>query len=89
MFEEFMDKHGDFFPDDPESFEELLDDLARRSAAMQRMLDSLWPEQREQLADLMEQAMGDLDLQAQMSGLRDHCRRCGPTAAGRGDSDDG
>jgi len=78
MFGEFMNKHGDFFPDDPESFEELLDDLARRAAAMQRMLDSLSPEQREQLADLMEQAMGDLDMQAQMSQLRDHLQALRP-----------
>lgn len=78
MFEEFMSKHGEFFPNNPESFEELLDDLARRAAAMQRMLDSLSPEQREQLADLMEQAMGDLDLQAQMSQLRDHLQALRP-----------
>jgi uncharacterized protein with von Willebrand factor type A (vWA) domain len=78
MFEEFMNTHGEFFPDNPESFEELLDDLARRAAAMQRMLDSLSPEQREQLADLMEQAMGDLDLQAQMSQLRDHLQALRP-----------
>jgi len=77
-FEEFMDRHGEFFPDNPESFEELLDDLARRAAAMQRMLDSLSPEQREQLADLMEQAMDDLDMQAQMSQLRDHLQALRP-----------
>lgn len=77
-FEEFIDRHGEFFPDNPESFEELLDDLARRAAAMQRMLDSLSPEQREQLADLMEQAMDDLDMQAQMSQLRDHLQALRP-----------
>jgi uncharacterized protein with von Willebrand factor type A (vWA) domain len=78
QFEQFMDKHGEFFPNKPETFEELLDDLARRAAAMQRMLDSMSPEQREQLADLMEQAMGDLDLQAQMSHLRDHLQALRP-----------
>ena len=78
QFEQFMDNHGEFFPDNPETFEELLDDLARRAAAMQRMLDSMSPEQRQQLAELMEQAMGDLDLQAQMSQLRDHLQALRP-----------
>ncbi len=78
QFEQFMDKHGEFFPSNPETFEELLDDLARRAAAMQRMLDSMSPEQRQQLAELMEQAMGDLDLQSQMSQLRDHLQALRP-----------
>ena len=33
QFAEFMDKHGQFFPDDPQSIEELIDSLARRAAA--------------------------------------------------------
>ena len=78
MFDDFMDKHGDFFPEAPKTFAELLDDLARRAAAMQRMLDSMTPEQREQLSDLMAQAMGDLDIQAQMSQLRDHLEALRP-----------
>lgn len=77
-FEQFMDKHGDFFPDRPESFEQLLDDLARRAAAMQRMLDSMTPEQREELAGLMEQAWQDLDLAAEMAQLQDHLRALRP-----------
>src|SRR5918911_3155938 len=32
-FGDFMDKHGRFFPDDPQSVEELIDQLARRAAA--------------------------------------------------------
>ena len=77
-FEEFMDRHGEFFPDRPETFEQLLDDLARRAAAMQRMLDSLTPEQRAELAGLMEQALDDLDLAAEMSQLTDHLRALRP-----------
>ena len=57
-----MDKHGEFFPENPETIEELLDQLARQAAAMQRMLESMSPEQREELSDLMAQALGDLDL---------------------------
>ena len=77
-FEQFMDKHGEFSPDRPESFEQLLDDLARRAAAMQRMLDSMTPEQREELAGLMEQAWQDMDLASEMSQLQDHLRALRP-----------
>jgi uncharacterized protein with von Willebrand factor type A (vWA) domain len=78
QFDEFMQRHGEFFPDNPQTFEELLDELAKRAAAMQRMMDSLTPEQREQLGQLMDQAMGDLDLQSQMSELRDHLQALRP-----------
>ena len=66
----FTDKHRDFFPDAPETIEEFIDELARRAAAMQRMLDSLTPEQRAELQSAMEQALDDLDLQAEMSALQ-------------------
>ena len=49
QFADFMDKHGDLFPEQPETVEELIDALARRQAAAQRMMASLSPEQREQL----------------------------------------
>lgn len=49
-FREFMAKHGDFFPEQPENVEELIDALARRQAAAQRMMScsapssaSSWP----------------------------------------------
>ena len=64
-----MDKHGEFFPEQPETVEELIDALARRQAAAQRMLASLSPEQREQLGQLMSQALGDADLASQMAQL--------------------
>lgn len=69
-YRQFLDKHRDFFPDAPETIEEFIDELARRSAAMQRMLDSLSPEQRAELQGAMEQALDDLDLQAEMSALQ-------------------
>ena len=48
-FREFMDKHGELFPEQPENVDELIDALARRQAAAERMMASLSPEQREQL----------------------------------------
>ncbi len=77
-FSAFMEKHGQFFPEAPSSFEELLDELARRAAAMSRLLDSLSPEQREELSALMEQALSDMDLAAEMSALNDHLRALRP-----------
>jgi len=77
-FADFMDKHGDLFPDNPQSLAELLDDLARRAAAMQRMLDSMSPEQRAELAGLMEQAWQDMDLAREMAQLQDHLRALRP-----------
>ncbi|NYD43032.1 vWA domain-containing protein [Nocardioides panaciterrulae] len=61
-FEEFMDKHGDFFPERPANIEELLDSLAQRAAAAQRMLNSMSPEQREELMQLSAQAFGSPEL---------------------------
>jgi uncharacterized protein with von Willebrand factor type A (vWA) domain len=69
MFQDFMDKHGDFFPDNPQNLEELTDSLARRAAAAQKLLRSLSPEQRQELADLMATAMEDMGLQAEMARL--------------------
>lgn len=77
-FAEFMDKHGEFFPENPESMEQLLDQLARQAAAMQRMMDSLSPEQRDELSQLMAQALNDLDLAAEMGRLGDSLRALRP-----------
>lgn len=68
-FDRFMAEYGDFFPDGPRDLEELVDELARRSAATQRMLESLTPDQREELVGLMSQAMEDAGLAEQMGRL--------------------
>ncbi len=78
QFAEFMERHGEFFPEQPESIEELIDALARRQAAAQRMLASLSPEQREQLGQLMNQALADADLASQMAQLSDNLRALRP-----------
>ncbi|MEU4570697.1 hypothetical protein [Micromonospora sp. NPDC023956] len=58
-FAEFMRRHGDFFPEQPRDVDELVDVLARRSAAGERLLRSLSDRQREELAGLMRQSLGD------------------------------
>lgn len=73
-FDRFMEQYGDFFPERPRNLEELVDQLARRAAAAQRMLNSLTPEQREELAGLMAQAMEDAGLAMEMGRLSDQLR---------------
>ncbi|MQY03948.1 vWA domain-containing protein [Actinomadura macrotermitis] len=73
-FDRFMGDYGDFFPERPRNLEELVDSLARRAAAMDRLLASLSPEQREELAGLMDQMMQDAGLAMEMSRLNDALR---------------
>jgi uncharacterized protein with von Willebrand factor type A (vWA) domain len=77
-FRDFMDKHGQFFPDDPKSVEELIDSLARRAAAQERMMAGLSPDQRAELADLMAQTMSDMGLASEMAHLQDALRQARP-----------
>jgi len=69
QFEQFMEQFGDFFPDDPQTLDELLEQMARRMAAMQAMLNSMTPEQRAQLQQLSDQLLEDMDLRWQMDQL--------------------
>jgi uncharacterized protein with von Willebrand factor type A (vWA) domain len=68
-FEEFMRKHGGFFPERPRNVEELIDALAARAAAAQRMLNSMSAQQRAELAELIQQAFGDPRLARQLATL--------------------
>ncbi len=68
-FEEFMRQHGDFFPERPRNVDELIDALAARAAAAQRMLNSMGPQQRAELAQLAQQAFGDPRLAQQLAAL--------------------
>jgi uncharacterized protein with von Willebrand factor type A (vWA) domain len=78
QFAEFMAKHGEFFPENPQNVEELIDALARRQAAAQRMMNSLSPEQRDQLGQLINQALADADLASAMAQLSDNLRNLRP-----------
>jgi uncharacterized protein with von Willebrand factor type A (vWA) domain len=68
-FDDFMAKHGDFFPENPQNIDELLDSLAQRSAAAQRMLNSMTPEQRQELMELSAQAFGSAELMESLNQL--------------------
>ena len=77
-FDEFMAKHGDFFPESPRNVDELLDALAARSAAAQRMLNSMSPEQRAELQQLASQAFGSPQLTDQLSRMDENLRALRP-----------
>src|ERR1700759_1496381 len=77
-FDDFMSSYGDMFPDNPGNLEELVDSLVRRMQAAERLLNSLSDEQREELANLMSQAMEDAGLAAELSALGDALRQRRP-----------
>ena len=68
-FDQFMERFGDFFPENPQNLDELLEQMAQRMAAMQAMMNSMTPEQRSQLQQLSDQLMDDMDLRWQMDQL--------------------
>jgi uncharacterized protein with von Willebrand factor type A (vWA) domain len=68
-FDGFMERYGDLFTDNPKSLDELLENMARRMAAMSRLMASLSAEQRAELQGLAEQVMQDMDLAFEMSRL--------------------
>ncbi|MGC3992665.1 MAG: VWA domain-containing protein [Propionicimonas sp.] len=68
-FDAFMAKHGEYFPENPRDVDELIDALAKRAAAAQRMFNSMTAEQREELMQLSAQAFGSPALMAQLGQL--------------------
>ncbi|RKF25680.1 VWA domain-containing protein [Micromonospora globbae] len=84
-FAEFMRRHGEFFPEQPKDVDELVDVLARRAAAGERLMRSLSDRQREELAGLMRQSLGER-LAGEMSQLDAHLRALRPDLSwGRGE----
>ena len=77
-FEEFMEQFGDFFPENPQNVDELLEQMAKRMAAMQAMMNSMTPEQRAQLQQLSDQLLEDMDLQWQMQQLSGNLQQMFP-----------
>ena len=77
-FQNFMAEHGQHFPENPRTVEELLDSLAQRAAAAQRFRNSLSPEQRAELDALAQQAFGSPQLMQALSQLDSHLRAARP-----------
>lgn len=77
-FQDFMNKHGEFFPENPKDIDELLDTLARRSAAAQRFRNSLSAQQRAELDALAQQAFGSPSLMNALNRLDSHLQAARP-----------
>src|SRR5213594_623112 len=78
-FDAFKAKWGQNFPG-VESLEELLEQLGRRAAQMQSLLDSMSPGQRRQLQEMMSSLfMKDERLEAEMAQLAMHLDQLGLT----------
>ena len=69
-FDEFMDKWGDMFGDDPpQSLDELVEQMQRQAAQMQNLMSSLPGEMRQQLGDMMQQLMGEMGMDQELAQL--------------------
>ncbi|HEX3648453.1 MAG TPA: VWA domain-containing protein [Pseudonocardiaceae bacterium] len=77
-FQDFMAKHGEFFPENPRNTDELIDALAARAAAAQRMMNSMSAQQRAELSELIGQAFGDPSIAQQVAQLDANLRALRP-----------
>ncbi|MDZ7882287.1 MAG: VWA domain-containing protein [Mycobacterium sp.] len=68
-FDTFMAEHGQHFPENPRNVDELMDSLAKRSAAAQRFRNSLSESQRAELDALAQQAFGSPSLMNALNRL--------------------
>ena len=69
-FEDFMGKFGDMFGDTPpKTLDELLEQMRRQMAASQSLMNSLTPDQQQQLQSLMSDRLGDPQLESALRKL--------------------
>ncbi|MFN8540708.1 MAG: VWA domain-containing protein [Thermomicrobiales bacterium] len=76
-FQDFMDKHGQFFPG-VENLDQLMERMQRQQSAMQSLLDSMSPEQRQQLQGMMDQLLQDDRLRWDLARLSQNLNRLMP-----------
>ena len=68
-FQGFMDRYGDLFgPDRPQNLDELMEQLQRRMGQAQSLMNSMSPEMRQELQELMEGAL-DPETMSEMAQL--------------------
>ena len=68
-FDGFMQRYGDFFPGNPRTLDQLLEQIAARMAAMSRLLASMSSRERAELRALAEQVLQDMDLAFEVDRL--------------------
>ncbi|HEY7065576.1 MAG TPA: VWA domain-containing protein [Chloroflexota bacterium] len=68
-FQNFMEQYGDFFPPGTENLDDLVQHMQQRMAAMQSLFDSMTPQQRRELQDLMEGLFQNEEMQQELAEL--------------------
>ena len=72
-FDEFMDKHGDMFGENPPtSLDELMEQMQAQMSAMQSLMSSLPSDQQGQLQDMLNSSLGDPELQSELNELAEN-----------------
>jgi uncharacterized protein with von Willebrand factor type A (vWA) domain len=77
-FDSFMQKYGDFFGPGINTLDDLIDQLQRQMAQMQALMDSMTPEQRDELRGMVDQLLGDDRLRVDMMELAMNLDRLSP-----------
>ena len=78
-FQKFMDQYGDLFgPNPPQTLDELVERMQGQMAQMQNLLDSLPGDMRQQLQELLQDKVGDPDLQAELRELQSNLEFLSP-----------
>ena len=72
----FMDRWGQMFPG-VQNLDQLLDRLARQSAQLESLMESLTPEQRRELQELQQAILDDPGMQEALGELGEHLDRLG------------
>ena len=79
-FDGFMERYGDMFGDNPpQSLEGLIQQMQGQMSAVQSLMESLPPTQREQLQALLADKIGDPELEAELSELAQNLEFLNPT----------
>jgi uncharacterized protein with von Willebrand factor type A (vWA) domain len=68
-FDEFKQKHGQFFPPNINSLDELMEYLQQQMAAMDSLMQSMSPGQRQELQDMMDAMLRDDRLKWELAQL--------------------
>ena len=71
-FEQFMHKWGHFFGPDVKNLDDLIEHMSRQMAAMNQLMESFSPEQREELQSMMQAVMQDEGLRQEMQRLAEN-----------------
>jgi uncharacterized protein with von Willebrand factor type A (vWA) domain len=84
-FEDFMKKWGQFFPDGIDNVDQLAEHMRQQIAQMESLLNSMTPEMRQQLEDMVDSIFQDSKLQREMAQLAANLQRMSPMRGAPGD----